>query len=75
MRALLQRVQRGEVRVGDEVVGAGRDSPRAGPPELAEQLWRRFADALEGFGVQVVSGLFLIIVVLVQRYLSREQRL
>ena len=125
MRALLQRVQRGEVRVGGEVVGAigeglvillgvapsdteatadelarkaaelrifrdaeGRtnrslletggaalvisqftlfaDTRRgrrpgftlAGPPELAERLWHRFASALEGFGVQVATGCF-----------------
>lgn len=125
MRALLQRVQRGEVRVEGEVVGAigeglvillgvgpvdveatadelarkvaelrlfrdaeGRtnrslletggaalvvsqftlyaDTRRgrrpgfatAGPPELAERLWRRFADALEALGVRVATGRF-----------------
>ena len=125
MRALLQRVQRGEVRVGGEVVGAigaglvillgvapsdtettavelarktaelrifrdaeGRTNrslleaggaalvvsqftlfadtrrgrrpgfTQAGPPNLAEPLWRRFASALEGFGVPVATGRF-----------------
>lgn len=125
MRALLQRVQRGEVRVEGEVVGTigeglvillgvgpqdteatadelarraaelrifrdaeGRtnrslletggaalvvsqftlyaDTRRgrrpgfttAGPPELAERLWRRFGDALQVLGVRVATGRF-----------------
>ena len=125
MRALLQRVARGEVRIEGEVVGAigeglvillgvgpddtettademarraseirifrdaeGRtnrslletggaalvvsqftlyaDTRRgrrpgfttAGPPELAERLWRRFAASLEALGVRVATGRF-----------------
>lgn len=125
MRALLQRVQRGEVRIDGAVVGAigeglvivlgvgpeddeatadelarrtaglrifrdgeGRTNrslveiggaalvvsqftlyadlsrgrrpgfTTAGPPELAERLWRRFADALQTLGVQVATGRF-----------------
>jgi D-tyrosyl-tRNA(Tyr) deacylase len=30
----------------------------AAPPELAERLWRRFADALESLGVTVATGAF-----------------
>ena len=30
----------------------------AGPPELAERLWRRFAASLEALGVRVATGRF-----------------